>query len=167
MKLKRIAFSIFICIGLFFLVGCRNTEKVLQSSSYAEMFGLENIGIAENTPEHKVLENMTIDIIEIFEGNNYQTMATVDINMPDIIRIALETADDFQHSENFLDIDFNNALMSNIENHFITFRREIEVIEENGKWNIVDRSEIDNILFEQGEQLLIELILRLDMEPIR
>jgi len=156
-----------VCILGWIILSVLNTEEVLQSSSYVEMFGAESIGANVDPIEAGILENMTIDIVRISNANNNRATATMNITIPDVASAFIETIDSFTNIENVSDAVLHNRFSSNLQNHsFITVRREFEVIQQGGTWRILNKEDIDSIIDEQETELFIRLLEHSDFEPI-
>jgi len=158
--------SLLLMLGAVYLRNTQSVEEILQSSTYKEMFGISNMEQGQNPVAYGILENMTFDIVEISDMNNNSAIATINVTMPDMVRIYLEIADSVEALGDISENVLWDMAMLNIQNYFITVRREMEVIQNGERWRILNRSEIDDIILEQQNELVIELIKRTEFEPI-
>ena len=172
MKLKKgilviISVLVILCLGLtWFILRSISEEEIIQSSSFIDMFGLENMGQPYNAVAQGIVENMHFDIVGISGEVNDRAIATISVTVPDIVRIYIETVDSFQSLEGVSDNIFYDRLASNMQNHSMTIRRDFEVMQKSGEWRILNRREIDNLIEEQLDKLMLELLRRVDFTPV-
>ena len=166
---KRILIStliiLIICLGLG-LTWFLTTEEILQSSTYMEMFEIEGLEQEMSPMEQGIIENMTLDIVRISDEINGIATATINITIPDVPSIFIETVESFPNIENMSESAFKNRLTSNMQNQFITLREEFEVIQQGGMWRILNSEDIDNLINDQITALFIRILEYTEFEPI-
>jgi len=155
-----------LCVLAWVIFRAGNLETVLQSSTYIEMFEPEDIGHDMNLMAHGIVENMTLDIVRISNETNGIATATINITIPDVASALIETMESFPNMENIDEATFENRFTSNMQNHFITLRKEFEVIQQGWAWRVSNREDIDNLIDEQQTAMFIRLLEYSEFEQI-
>ena len=100
-----------ICLVLaWFILRGQTEEKILQSSSFIEMFGDDSIGLEQDIP-NTFRANMKFDIIGISNENNGRAMATINVTMPDLARV-LRVASEYEQENNPTYSEMNVRILS-------------------------------------------------------
>jgi len=113
-----------------------------------------------------IMENMTLDIAEISDEVDGTATATINITIPDIGSIFIETLESFPDTEEIDEDIFENRFVANMQNHTIVLRREFEVVEQSGIWQITNKEYIDDLISEQQTAIFIKLLEYSEFEPI-
>ena len=172
MRSKKIILSVIVtltitCLALaWFIFRGLTEEEILQSSSYADMFGSESVRRDVSPMESGIAENMILDIVRISNEINGTATATVNITIPDVASVFIETIESFPNMQNVSETIFNNRMIANMQNYTITLRREFDVVQQGGEWQIANREDIDRLISEQQTALFIKMLEYSDFEPM-
>jgi len=165
--LITIAILIVMCLVLgMVILHVLNREEILQSSTYTEMFGSQSMRQDMSPMESGIIENMTLDIVRISDEVNGTAMATVNVTIPDVPTILIETVESFPDIDNIDESVLDNKFTANMQNHFITLRKEVEVVQQGGRWQIADEDFVDNLIDEQISVLFVRILEHTDFEPM-